>query len=79
MAVPARQRGNRFATVGAAPILTSPEIQQGFTSFERGGHLESQALLKIELPLWVVGIGLAVDLGVSFDGETMSLKQVNGL
>ena len=78
MAVPPRESGHRFATMRTAPILTFPETQQGSTSFERGSHLERESLLKIDLPLRVVGISLACDLGVPLDGETMGRKQVNG-
>jgi hypothetical protein len=78
MAVPPRESGHRFATMRTAPILTFPETQQGSTSFERGSHLERESLLKIALPLRIVGISLAFDLGVPCDGETMGGKQVDG-
>jgi hypothetical protein len=74
MAVSSCDRGSRFVTAGATSILTSPEIEQVSKSFERGSHLESESLLRIKLPLRVGGIGLAVDLGVPLDGETMSRK-----
>jgi hypothetical protein len=79
MAVPPCEGGNRCAAVRTTPILTSPKMQQGSTSFEGIRHFASKSLFKIEFPLRVVGIGLAFDLGVSFDGETMGTKQVNGL
>src|SRR5262245_52814593 len=77
MAVPPCEGGNRCAAVRTTPILTSPKMQQGSTSFEGIRPFASKSLFKIEFPLRVVGIGLAFELGVSFDGETRGTKQVN--
>ena len=79
MAVPPCEGGNRCAAVRTTPILTSPKMQPGSTSFEGIRHCASTSLFNIEFLLRVVGIGRAFDLGVSCDGETMGTTQVNGL
>ena len=79
MVVPSCDRGDRFAAVWTAPILAFPEVQQGPASFERGRHLQPLTLLQVELPLGIVGVDLTVDLGVPFDGQAMSRKQVDRL
>ena len=64
MVVPSRDRGDCFAAVWTAPILTLPEVQQGSTSLQRGRHLEPLTLLQVGLPLGIVGVDLTVDLGM---------------
>src|SRR2546430_12758508 len=79
MVVPSCDRGDRFAAVWTAPILAFPEVQQGPASFQRGRHLQTLTLLQVELPLGIVGVDLTVDLGMPFDGQAMSRKQVDCL
>src|SRR2546430_5724711 len=72
MVVPSRGRGDRFAAAWTAPMLAFPEIEQGPPSLEGGRHPAAETCLKVQFPLGIVGIDLAVDLGMPGDGQTMS-------
>ena len=72
MVVPSRDRGDCFAAVWTAPLLTLPEGQHGSPSLQRGRHLETLPLLQVGLPLGIVGVDLTVALGMPYDGEAMS-------
>jgi hypothetical protein len=63
----------------ASPTLLLPEGQQEIPPFERGGHLCRLALLEVQFPAGIIGIGPVRDFGMARDRETVRLKELDGL
>src|SRR5215475_14171248 len=79
LVVPSCGRGDREATVRAAPMLACPERENGVPALEGGCHRAAQALFEVQLPLWVVGIHLALNLGMPGDGEPVGREEADDL
>src|SRR5712692_2614287 len=79
MDVPSRCGCNRVPAVGTTTALALPEVEQGSAPFEGGGHRGGEALLEIQVPPGVVGIGPARDFGMARDRETVSRVETHGL
>jgi len=57
MVMPARYGGNRLPAVGTPTTLALPQGEQEVAPCERGDHLGGEALLEIQFPPGVIGIG----------------------
>src|SRR5215471_16430065 len=79
MVVPPCEGSDGLSTVGAAPTLALPEGEQEVAPFERGGHRRRLALLEVQCPAGIVGIGPVRNFGMARDGETVRFEELNGL
>src|SRR5436309_1686651 len=65
--VPSRLVGQRLVADGTETVLRFPLRQELTLSLEFGGHRPAQALLEVDFPGRVVGIGFSTQFGVSLD------------
>src|SRR5262249_17219540 len=79
MVVPSRDGGDRLSTVGTPTTLPLPEGEQEVAPFERGSHLSGEALLEVQFPAGIVGIGPVRDFGMARDGDTVRFEELDGL
>lgn len=79
MVVPPCDGSNGFSTVGTFPTLALPEGKQEIPPFERGGHGRGLALLEVQFPAGIVGIGPVRNFGMARDRETVRFEELDGL
>ena len=79
MVVPPCVGSNGLAAVGTLPLLLLPESKQEVTPFECGGHLRREALLEVQCPAGIVGIGPVRNFGMARDRETVRFEELDGL
>ena len=79
MVVPPSDGSDGLTAVRTSPTLLLPEGQQEIPSFEGGGHLCRLALLEVQFPARVIGIGPVRDFGMARDRETVRFEELDGL
>src|SRR5215475_3288597 len=78
MVVPSRRGGDRFPTVDTPPTLALPQEEQTLASPEGSRHLRGEALLEVQSPPGIVGIGPVRKFGMARDGETVRFEELDG-
>ena len=79
MVVPPRARSDDLSTVGTLPPLALPEGEQEIASSEGGCYLNRLALLEVQFPAGIIGIGPVRDFGMARDWETVGFEELDGL
>ena len=67
MAVPSRNLRDLLVTDRTKPVLLLPEVKKLLTVLQVVVHFEVQTFLKVDFPLWVVGISSLSYLHMPFD------------
>ncbi len=65
--VPSGELGDFLLTYGAKTFLLPPEANKLASTPQVIGHFHPQALLKVDFPGGVIGIGRTADLDMSLD------------
>ncbi len=73
MAVPAGDLRDFLLTHWTASVLLFPEMAKPAFPFERVCHVNVETFFIVALPFRIIGVGLAFDFGVSFNGHARRL------
>ncbi len=79
VAMPSRQFGDLSRTEWAKTLLLFPESQQLPSSPKVVYRFHVETFLKVHFPCGVIGIGFALNLGMSFNGDTSHLEESDGM
>jgi hypothetical protein len=79
VAMPSRQFGDLSRTEWAKTLLLFPESQQLPSSPQVVYRFHVKPFLKVHFPCGVIGIGFALKLGMSFNGDTSHLEESDGM
>src|SRR5258708_12570710 len=76
MAMPPCDPGDFLLTHRAESVLLFPEMDEPAFSLQGICNVSVQALFIVGFPFWIVGVGLAFDLCMSFDRHTGRICEV---